>query len=125
MNLRDLKYSSSWLKALHCDQVLDDELNVLPISSSSRGMLSVLALSRNFMGGVKFECKIWVGGELKANFAWGGSKRRVECSAHLVLVPQHAPGALRFRVNRGISRIRNTAPVGPYSSPTPRDLWWS
>jgi len=26
---------------------------------------------------------------------------------------------------RGTSLIRNSAPVGPYSSPMPRDLWWS
>jgi hypothetical protein len=26
---------------------------------------------------------------------------------------------------RGTLLIRNTPPVGPYSSPMPRDLWWS
>ena len=34
---------------------------------------------------------------------------------------------LRFMQNRymGTSLIRNTPPVGPYSSPMPRDVWWS
>ena len=27
--------------------------------------------------------------------------------------------------DRGTLRIRNSAPLGPYSSPMPRDLWWS
>ena len=31
---------------------------------------------------------------------------------------------LKFRVYRGTSLIRNSAPVGPYGRTIPRALWW-
>jgi len=30
-----------------------------------------------------------------------------------------------FQVYRGTALIRNTLPLGPYSRPMPRALWWS
>ena len=47
-----------------------------------------------------------------------------EVPLHLVEVKMFKGGsACAMCAYRGTSLIRNTPPVGPYSSPMPRDLW--
>ena len=41
----------------------------------------------------------------------------------LALVREGATGSPSGALYRGTSLVRNTHPVGPYSSPLPRDLW--
>ncbi|KAJ1491230.1 hypothetical protein T484DRAFT_3222922 [Baffinella frigidus] len=42
-----------------------------------------------------------------------------------VALCQHAAGLSQTVPYRGTSLIRNRPPLGPYSRPTPRALWWS